>query len=175
MADTKTKTSKKAPVKKAAPKAVKTSKTASKAATPKKAATKKVVKAETKPVKSATTAKSVKKTVSLKEAKNAPRFAVIKLAGSQVKVVEGMKYEVKKLDGNKGDKLEVMEVLLTADGENVKVGKPYVAGAKVTLVIDSQKKGEKVRVFKYKAKARYRRAYGSRELITRVEVKKIEG
>jgi large subunit ribosomal protein L21 len=101
------------------------------------------------------------------------KFAVIKLAGSQLKITEGKQYEVKKLKGEKGDKIEITEVLLIVDGEDVKIGTPNVEGAKVTLEITSQKKGEKIDVFKYKAKSRYRRSYGHRPQITRVLVKKI--
>jgi len=139
-------------------------------------------KAETKkvaPKRKATKAKeSSKKTVekvTFAEAKDSKDFAIIKIAGTQLKVVEGLKYEIKKIEGEKGDTIENTEVLLLANGNDVKVGKPFVDGAKVTLEIDSQKKGDKLRVFKYKSKARYRRTYGSRERITRVLVKKIQG
>ncbi len=101
------------------------------------------------------------------------KFAVIKLGGTQLKVVEGKEYEVNKLDGRKGDKIEISEVLLLADGDDVKIGTPYVEGSKVTLEITSQKKDKKVDVFKYKAKSRYRKSSGHRGLITKVLVKKI--
>jgi len=101
------------------------------------------------------------------------KFAVIKLGGTQLKVVEGKEYEVNKLDGKKGDKIEISEVLLLADGDDVKIGTPYVEGSKVTLEITSQKKDKKVDVFKYKAKSRYRKSAGHRSLITKVLVKKI--
>lgn len=120
-----------------------------------------------------------KKTTAKKKAapkKNAPKkdkFAVIELAGSQIKIREGKQYEVKKLSGNKGDKIEIDNVLMVVEGDERKIGEPYVKDAKVTLEITSQKKGEKVKVFKYKAKSRYRRTYGHRPLITRVLVKKI--
>jgi large subunit ribosomal protein L21 len=117
------------------------------------------------------TAKSKK--ASKKKVSGKDKFAVIELAGSQFKVKQGEQYEVKKLSGNKGDKIEIENVLMISEGDDVKVGKPYVEGAKVTLEITSQKKGEKVKVFKYKAKSRYRRTYGHRPLITRVLVKKI--
>jgi large subunit ribosomal protein L21 len=123
-------------------------------------------KKETKP-KKATKAKKVTK----KEVKN--KFAVIELAGTQLKVREGKEYEVKKLSGNKGDKIELENVLMVVEDKDVKIGEPYVDGAKVTLEITSQKKGEKIKVFKYKAKSRYRRSYGHRPSITRVLVKKI--
>ena len=60
------------------------------------------------------------------------KFAVIKLGGTQLKVVEGKEYEVNKLDGKKGDKIEISEVLLLANGDEVKIGTPYVEGSKVT-------------------------------------------
>ena len=114
---------------------------------------------------------TAKKTVNKKEMKDT--FAVIELAGTQLKIREGKQYEVKKLSGNKGDKIEINNVLMIVKGEDKKIGTPYVKGAKVTLEITSQKKGEKVKVFKYKAKSRYRRKYGHRPSITRVLVKKI--
>ena len=121
--------------------------------TPKKV-TKRVVKEETKKV-----------------SKN--KFAVIAISGVQLKVYEGKEYEINKLVGNKGDKIEISEVLLIADGEDIKIGNPYVEGSKVSLEISSQKKGEKINGLKYKAKSRYRKHFGSRPLITKVLVKKI--
>lgn len=102
------------------------------------------------------------------------KFAVVKVAGTQLKVEEGKTYEINKLEGLKGDKLVLDQVLLIADGEKVTVGKPIVKGAKVNCLIDSQKKGEKVDVFKYKAKARYRKTLGARPLVTRLFVEAIE-
>ncbi len=101
------------------------------------------------------------------------KYAVIKIAGTQLRVVEGMEYEVGKIEGNKGDKVEVTDVLLVSNGEDVKLGTPLVDGAKVVLEITSQKKDEKIRVFKFKSKSRYRRTAGHRALLTRVAVKEI--
>ncbi len=101
------------------------------------------------------------------------KFAVIKLAGSQLKVFEGKEYEVGKLPGKKGDKIEIKDVLLIWDGKDTKIGKPLVEDAKVALEITSQKKGEKIDGLTYKAKSRSRRRYGFRPQITRVLVKKI--
>ena len=115
--------------------------------------------------------KKAKKTTETKI--NETKFAVIKIAGSQLKVSEGKEYEVKKLEGKKGDKIEVTDVLLISDGENTTLGTPVIEGAKVVLEITSQKKGEKVEGFKFSAKARYRKHFGARELVTKVLVKKI--
>ncbi|MBP5204251.1 50S ribosomal protein L21 [bacterium] len=107
-----------------------------------------------------------------KENTNA-KFAVIEIAGVQLKVAEGKEYEVNKLEGKKGDKISVKEVLMVSDGKDVKIGKPYVEGSTVELEITGNKKGKKIEGFTYKAKARYRRAYGFRPEITQVTVKKI--
>ena len=121
------------------------------------------------------TPKKVTKRVVKEETKKVSKdkFAVIAISGVQLKVYEGKEYEINKLVGNKGDKIEISEVLLIADGEDIKIGNPYVEGSKVSLEISSQKKGEKINGLKYKAKSRYRKHFGSRPLITKVLVKKI--
>jgi large subunit ribosomal protein L21 len=101
------------------------------------------------------------------------KFAIIKISGVQLKVFEGMKYEINKISGNKGDKLEITDVLLVSDGKETKIGTPLVEGSKVTLEIASQKKGKKIDGLIYKAKARYRKRYGFRPSLTEVIVKKI--
>ncbi|MCB9790533.1 50S ribosomal protein L21 [Candidatus Nomurabacteria bacterium] len=118
--------------------------------------------------------KSISKSVPKVEAKTS-RFAVIKLAGTQLTVVEGEKYTVKKIAGVKGETVVSTDVLLLSEDGKITLGKPTVSGAKVTYTIDSQKKGKKLEIFKYKAKSRYRRRFGDRPLITRILVTKIEG
>ncbi|MDY0097003.1 MAG: 50S ribosomal protein L21 [Candidatus Dojkabacteria bacterium] len=105
---------------------------------------------------------------------NDKKFAVIKIAGTQLKVYEGLEYEIDKLDGVKGDTLEISDVLLVVDGEDIKMGDPLVKDSKVVLEITSQKKDTKIDVLKYKAKSRYRKSSGHRALITRVLVKAIK-
>jgi large subunit ribosomal protein L21 len=122
--------------------------------------------------KATTKTKETKKTKAQAENK-AEKFAVIKLAGTQLKVFEGKEYEVNKLEGKKGDEIEIKEVLLSFDGKESKIGKPLVKDSKVTLEITSQKKGKKIDGLIYKAKSRYRKRYGFRPDITRVLVKKI--
>lgn len=101
------------------------------------------------------------------------KFAVIKIAGTQLKVYEGKEYEVNKLEGVKGDKLDITDVLLVSDGSETKIGNPTVKDSKVVLEITSQKKDKKVDVFKYKSKSRYRKSIGYRALISKVLVKEI--
>ena len=123
--------------------------------------------------KSATAKKETKPVAKTSPKATSNSFAVIQIAGVQLKVQVGKEYEVSKLEGKKGDKIEVKEVLLLSDGKDAKVGKPYVDGAVVKLEITSQKKDKKIEGFKYAAKARRRTHYGHRSSITRVIVKSI--
>ena len=98
------------------------------------------------------------------------KYAVIKIAGHQYRVQEGQEILVDKL----GDKKPEAEVLLVVNGKSIKVGKPKVAGSKVTLkILEKELKGKKLHVTKYKAKSRYRRKIGFRPLYTKLLVQKI--
>lgn len=102
-------------------------------------------------------------------------FAVIKTGGKQYKVKEGDVLKIEKIAGNQGDKID-FEVLLVADeaGADVKVGKPTVAGAKVSAEILEQGRARKVNVIKYKPKVRYRRKAGHRQMYTKVKVASVK-
>lgn len=98
------------------------------------------------------------------------KYAVIRLGGGQYKVSEGEEILVDRLK----DEKPVAEVLLVVKDGDVKVGKPIVKGARVSLkVVQKEEKGRKLYVQKYKAKSRYRRKYGFRQVYTRLLVEKI--
>lgn len=99
-------------------------------------------------------------------------YAVVNYKGRQYKVSEGDELLLDKVD-TQGKKLELSDVAMIVEGEKVVVGRPTVGGAKVTLEVLGQEKGEKVQVVKYKAKSRYRRKTGFRPQYTRVRVEKI--
>lgn len=73
----------------------------------------------------------------------------------------------------KGDQVELDRVLLIADQEKVQIGRPLVEGAKVVAEALGEERGDKVIVFKYKPKVRYRRKKGHRQLYTRLAIKEI--
>lgn len=100
-------------------------------------------------------------------------YAIVNISGKQYKVEEGRELLVDGGWGQKDQKLEIDKVLLIANGEKTKVGTPYVQGAKVEAEVLGEEKGKKIDVVKYKAKARYRRHYGHRDLFTRILVTKI--
>lgn len=102
------------------------------------------------------------------------RYAIIQSGGKQYRAVEGEAIEVDKLDLEVGKKFEIGEVMLVADGDQVLVGKPTVADAKVEATVVSQDKGEKISVFKYKPKIRYRVKTGHRQLLTRLMIESID-
>lgn len=101
------------------------------------------------------------------------KYAVIRTGGKQYVVVEGKELEVEKMEGEQGTKVEFEEVLLVSDGEKTLIGQPVVKNAKVTAEIKGQVKGKKIRVFKFRAKSRYRRTQGHRQLKTAVKINKI--
>ncbi len=100
-------------------------------------------------------------------------FAVIETGGKQLRVEEGQTYFVEKLNGKVGDEVVFDKVLLVS-GDSVKVGSPLVEGAKVVAKITKEGKTKKVIVFKYKAKANYRRTQGHRQPYTQINVVSIK-
>ncbi len=100
-------------------------------------------------------------------------YAIVRTGGKQYRVTEGQTLEVEKLPGATGDSIELTDVLMLADGEDVKVGTPFVQGASVQAKITGQRKGRKVRVFRYKPKKRVRVRRGHRQNHTRLLVEGI--
>lgn len=100
-------------------------------------------------------------------------YAVVETGGKQYKVSEGMVIEVEKLPVEVGEEIELDKVLMVVDGDSVKVGRPFVEGAKVKALVQGQIKGPKIIVFKYKPKKRYRRKKGHRQRYTRLLIKEI--
>ena len=102
-------------------------------------------------------------------------YAVVETGGKQYKVTPGQTIDVERLDVAEGDTVELDKVLLIADGDKVTVGQPIVEGAKVVATSQGEGKGEKIIVFKYKSKVRYRRKKGHRQLYTRLLIDRIVG
>lgn len=100
-------------------------------------------------------------------------FAIVKIGGTQYKVSVGDQFDVAKLEGKKGGKVVFDGVLLTSRKGKVAIGTPEVKGAKVEAKILGEVKGKKIRVFKYKAKSRYRKTKGHRQKYTKIEITKV--
>ncbi len=101
------------------------------------------------------------------------KYAIVESGGKQYKAVEGETIEVDRLALEIGAKLDLERVLLVADGENITVGAPEVAGVKVKATVVEHFKGPKIIVFKYHPKKRYRLKKGHRQQHTRLMIDKI--
>jgi len=99
--------------------------------------------------------------------------AVIETGGKQYKVSLGQKIKVERLEGAEGANLNFDKVLLIADEKEVKIGAPYVDGAKVEAKIIKQGRDKKKIVFRYHSKTRYRKKKGHRQHFTELEIIKV--
>ena len=102
-------------------------------------------------------------------------YAIIETGGKQYRGQEGDVITVEMLDVNAGDKVELDKVLVLSDDNGLKVGTPYVEGAKVIAEAVENGKGKKVIIFKYKAKKDYRKKQGHRQPYTMIEIKSLGG
>lgn len=100
-------------------------------------------------------------------------FAVIKTGGKQYKVSPGQKIKIEKLDAPEGKSVVFNEVLLIDDGKELKIGQPIVKNAKVEGKVLKQDRADKVIIFKYKAKKRFKVKRGHRQPFSLVEITKI--
>ncbi len=96
-------------------------------------------------------------------------YAIIETGGKQYKVAVGDVVAVEKLNANVGDKVN-LNVLMLVDGEKVVNGNPYVTSAQVVAEVMEHGKGDKIVVFKYKAKKNYRRKQGHRQPYTSLKI-----
>ncbi|MFA6850336.1 MAG: 50S ribosomal protein L21 [Selenomonadaceae bacterium] len=101
-------------------------------------------------------------------------YAIIKTGGKQYRVAEGDVITIEKLAVDEGEAVVFDEVLTIVNDDEVKIGKPFVEGAKVTAKVEAQGKGKKILIFRYKAKSNYRRRQGHRQPFTKVVIEKIE-
>lgn len=102
-------------------------------------------------------------------------YAIIRDRGMQYRVEEGQVVELALMDAEIGSQVELGEVLMIGGSDKVTVGSPLVAGAKVVGKVLGTAKGDKIVVFKYKNKKRYRRRTGHRQQYTRVSISQIVG
>ena len=103
------------------------------------------------------------------------KYAIIASGGKQYKVIEGQVLEIDKVKADAGANLTLDKVLLAVDGDSVQIGAPYLDTMTVAAKVLEQVKGDKIRVAKFKAKARYRKVNGFRAHLTRVEITSLSG
>ena len=99
-------------------------------------------------------------------------YALVEFKGKQYKAEKGALLKVDRVDAEPGASINIDTVLLVS-GESVKVGSPYVEGAKVSAVVESHEKDGKIIVFKYKPKKDYRRKQGHRQQYSIIRIAEI--
>ena len=102
-------------------------------------------------------------------------YAVIMTGGKQYRVEEGDEIFVEKLPVDADDNVVFEDILVVGDNGKVKVGTPYVAGAKVTGTVLKNGKGKKLNIITYRAKKHSARRMGHRQPYTKVEITAING
>lgn len=101
-------------------------------------------------------------------------LAVFKVGGHQFQGEKGDVLKVSKLNLSKGDKLEIKEVLMLKDKDEVTVGSPYIDNAAVEAEVIGDGQGDKIRIYKYKRRTKYRRTQGHRQNFTEIKINKIK-
>jgi large subunit ribosomal protein L21 len=103
----------------------------------------------------------------------AEKIAVIKTGGKQYKVKQGDTLKIEKLEAEVGAIVKFETLLISSeDGKDMELGKPSL-GEKIEAKVLETAQGEKVHVFKYKNKTRYKRNIGHRQMFTKVEISKV--
>ncbi len=100
-------------------------------------------------------------------------YAVIKTGGKQYRVAEGQTLRVEKIDADEGSTIELLDVLLLANGDQVTVGTPTVAGAKVTATVSLQGRGRKIDIIKFRRRKHYAKHIGHRQHFTEIKIASI--
>jgi len=101
------------------------------------------------------------------------KYAIIAISGTQIKVEENQIITVDKLDLEEKKTATANDVLLTANDDKIAVGTPFVKGASVDYEVVKNFQGDKLKVFKYKSKSRYRKTQGFRPQQTDIKITKI--
>ena len=97
-------------------------------------------------------------------------YAVIESGGKQHRVVEGETLKLEKIEVATGETVEFDKVLMIGGAEDVKIGTPMVAGAKVTAEVVTQGRHKKIKIIKFNRRKHYRRETGHRQWFTEVKI-----
>ena len=102
-------------------------------------------------------------------------YAIIKTGGKQYRVHSGEQVRVEALTAKVGASVAFDDVLLVGTGDEVKVGAPFVSGAKVKATVLSHGRGDKVRIFKLRRRKHYQKTQGHRQSYTELRIDDIQG
>ncbi len=97
-------------------------------------------------------------------------YAVIVTGGKQYRVARGDTLRVEKLDAEEGGSIDFDKVLMVADGDDIKVGAPYLDGGKVSALVKAHGRGKKVEILKFRRRKHHMKRQGHRQAYTEVEI-----
>lgn len=97
-------------------------------------------------------------------------YAIFQSGGKQHRVSEGQTLRLEKLDAETGAAVDFDSVLMIADGEEITVGAPLVAGAKITAEVIKHGRGDKVKIVKFRRRKHSRKQMGHRQWFTEVKI-----
>ena len=101
-------------------------------------------------------------------------YAVIKTGGKQYRVQEGETLRVEKLSAEVGEAIDINEVLMVANGDDIKIGAPYVEAGKVSATIKSHGRGDKIRIIKFRRRKHHMKRQGHRQSYTELQITGIQ-
>ena len=102
-------------------------------------------------------------------------YAVIETGGKQYRVAEGQSIKVEKLDADEGSSIALDKVLMVANGDDIKIGAPYVEGGKVTATVKAHGRDKKIHIIKFRRRKHYQKEQGHRQHYTELEITGISG
>ncbi|MEM0910174.1 MAG: 50S ribosomal protein L21 [Pseudomonadota bacterium] len=101
-------------------------------------------------------------------------YAVFQSGGKQHRVAEGQTVRLEKIEVAPGESVDFDNVLMVSNGEDVKIGKPYVSGGKVKAEVVTHGRGDKIKIVKFKRRKHSRKQAGHRQWFTEVKITAIE-
>ena len=97
-------------------------------------------------------------------------YAVIKTGGKQYRVSQGDTLRIEKLDAGEGESVDFEQVLMVGDGDDIKIGAPYLDGSRVVARVKSHGRADKVHIIKFKRRKHHMKRMGHRQSYTEVEI-----
>lgn len=97
-------------------------------------------------------------------------YAVFETGGKQYRAQEGDVLKVEKLGADEGASIDFDKVLMVTDGDDIKIGAPYVAGGKVTATVTAHGRGDKIKIVKFRRRKHFQKETGHRQYYTELKI-----
>ena len=101
-------------------------------------------------------------------------YAVFKTGGKQYRATTGDVIKVEKIEAEKGSTVELDQVLMVGEGEDVKIGTPFLKKGKVTATVVDHGRHDKIKIIKFKRRKHHRKQMGHRQYFTQIEITGID-